>query len=74
MIRMAEGRVVVNYAQCMACGICVQACPFSSLEMSRAINNKYKKVFPELSSRSACSGCGICATACPLECLTASKE
>lgn len=70
---MARDNIVINYKICMACGVCVQACPFSYLELSQDIGDPYRKIYPQLSSGEKCNGCGICADACPLECLTAHK-
>ena len=59
---------VFNYEICMACGICAQACPFSSLELDRFIeSDKYKHPYPELARGETCTGCGICAKCCPVD-------
>ena len=59
-----------HYKNCINCGICVQACPVSALEMSRlAKNSKYRNMFPELTDADGCISCKQCVTACPMECI-----
>lgn len=67
---MAKGqKPMVRYNRCMACGICVQACPFSCLDLSLLGKDKLNKAYPQLVFESRCTGCGICESACPLECI-----
>ena len=61
---------VVNYALCMACNICITACPFSCLEAVRTDIDAYRKAYPGLVRADLCTGCGLCAKACPLEAVT----
>lgn len=63
---MSKGKPTVNYKECMACGICTMACPFSCLDLTRNDIDKYKKAYPELVIREKCTGCGICAMECPV--------
>lgn len=62
---MGKGKPVVNYKGCMACGICITACPFSCLELTKNDFDKYKKAYPELKLIEKCTGCGICSNECP---------
>lgn len=56
-----------HYSLCVSCGICVQTCPISCLDMTReGKQGKYKNVFPELASDD-CTGCGLCEKSCPME-------
>lgn len=64
---MAKQYPNYDYVPCMACGICVQACPFSCLELCRTGLDSYRKAYPELVRREDCTGCGICASACPVD-------
>lgn len=59
-----------NYNNCINCGICVQACPVSALDMTRqGKNGKYRNVFPELTDYQGCISCKQCVVACPMECI-----
>lgn len=60
---------VSDYDLCIACGICVQACPVSSLELTKLGVDKLNKAYPEI-AREGCIGCGICAKNCPLDAIT----
>jgi len=64
-----------EFSLCMSCSICVQACPFSCLELAAAgkagpAARRYGKRFPFLQRQESCTGCGICMQACPLDCVT----
>jgi electron transport complex protein RnfB len=64
---MAKGIAYVNYHDCMCCGVCVQACPFSCLELSKIDVDSLHKAYPALVPNHNCTGCGICANACPVD-------
>lgn len=64
---MSNGNPVFDYNQCMACGICVQACPFGCLKCSKTDIDSYKKAYPQLESDKQCKGCKICENACPVD-------
>ncbi len=50
----------VDTAACTACGICVQYCPFTALELNDTISiNKQR-----------CTGCGVCTQYCPQDALS----
>lgn len=65
----AKKKSVFDYDICIACGICVQACPVSTLELQKTDVDRYKKAYPEM-AREGCIGCGFCATNCPLDAVT----
>ena len=46
---------------CVACGVCVKACPKHAIEI---IKGCYAKVTNE-----KCIGCGLCAKSCPAGCI-----
>jgi electron transport complex protein RnfB len=71
---MDKKRPVVDYAQCMACGICIAVCPFSSLDLTAGGRDRYGKVFPELARPETCTGCALCAKACPIDCLAMAER
>ncbi len=71
---MAKGKPVVNYKKCMACGVCVVACPFSCLDLVRTDLDNYRKAYPELISPDTCTSCGICERECPEETITLPEQ
>jgi len=59
-----------KYKNCVNCGICVQACPVSAIDMTHiGKNGKYTNVFPELVDYDGCIGCALCVGSCPMECI-----
>jgi ferredoxin len=66
---MEKGIAYVNYPTCMACGICVSACPFSCLTLTKNSIDPLHKVYPELKPDHGCTGCALCAKACPVDCI-----
>ncbi len=62
----AKKKPIFDYEKCIACGICVTACPVSSLELQKTDVDRYKKSYPEV-AREGCIGCGICAKSCPMD-------
>jgi len=67
---MDKGIAFVDYQVCMACGVCIQACPFSYLELNKTDVDSLHKAYPALLPNHKCNGCGLCATACPVDCIT----
>jgi Na+-translocating ferredoxin:NAD+ oxidoreductase subunit B len=64
---MAKKRPVFDYATCMACGVCDQACPLSCISLSKFDVNGDKKAYPVLLADPCCTGCSICQKACPVD-------
>lgn len=58
---------VIDYPECIACGVCVQACPFSCFELTKTGLDPLNKVYPVLTAIERCTGCAICQKACPVE-------
>ncbi len=64
---MIKKHPVFDYTDCVSCGICAVACPFSCLTMTKpGKQGKYRNVFPELGGGS-CVGCGVCMKSCPMD-------
>lgn len=61
---------VINYKNCISCSMCVQACPFSILSLTKkGKQGKYDNLFPEITN-DRCIGCGACARSCVMNCIT----
>jgi Na+-translocating ferredoxin:NAD+ oxidoreductase subunit B len=67
---MGKGIAAIDYAACMACGVCVQVCPFGYLALQKIGIDPLDNAYAELTADHKCTGCGLCATACPLDCLS----
>ena len=52
---------------CVACGICIDACPVGCLVLSELPRKKGVDAFPYLKDTKACIGCGFCSRECPVE-------
>ena len=65
---------VFEFTVCMACGVCVLACPFGCIELSESEVDRYGKTYPRLDHGEECTGCRICMKACPLDCIRMEKR
>lgn len=65
---MAKGeKPSINYELCVACGICVQSCPLSCLDLCHFEEGAlYRNALPYLTREDQCTGCGICAKYCTI--------
>ena len=54
---------VVDCKVCVACGVCMKACPKSAISI-------YKGCYAVV-DEAKCVGCGLCAKACPAGCVVA---
>ncbi len=59
-----KNAVVSN--QCVACGVCMQVCPFEAIRIYKGIQAKV--------DLEKCVGCGKCAKACPASVIEIHKE
>ena len=57
---------IVDQSRCVACGVCVRACPRGALSIWRGC---YVDV-----NRDTCVGCGLCAKACPAGCIAVTQR
>jgi formate hydrogenlyase subunit 6/NADH:ubiquinone oxidoreductase subunit I len=64
---MRKATPTIDTGSCMACGICVAACPFSCLALVPFVRDRYRKAYPQLSRAEACTGCAICEKECPFD-------
>jgi len=58
---------------CIACTVCVDACPVGCLAMSDIPRVKGVDAFPYLRDSRACIGCGFCSLTCPADALVMKK-
>lgn len=67
-----KGKPVFNYEECVACTICMEACPFDCIDITKqGVNKRYKtKVYPNLVRVEDCTGCKLCLEYCPVDCIT----
>ena len=74
MIKRSEwSKPEVLLKACIACNICVDACPVGCLVMSDVPRDKGVDAFPYLKDSRACIGCGFCSKACPADALVMKK-
>jgi Na+-translocating ferredoxin:NAD+ oxidoreductase subunit B len=62
-------RPLFDLALCMACHICIDACPVNALD---AVLQKVKDLhpYPVLAREKDCMACGFCAAECPVDAVT----
>ena len=59
-----KGAILVDKEGCKGCGVCLPACPFKVIELSKEVNGKgYNYCYMENSDN--CTGCASCAIVCP---------
>jgi ferredoxin len=54
---------------CMACGMCMDACPVGCIAMSASVP-KDPNAYPLLKDPSLCIACGFCKNDCPVDAIT----
>ena len=54
---------IVNEDLCRGCGICVEACPYSAIEL-KEVDRLGHKVLVATVNEALCKGCGSCSAAC----------
>ena len=57
-------RAVFDFSLCVSCGICVQTCPVSCIELKEFSKPGDSNLYPALTD--SCLGCGSCERACPM--------
>ncbi len=58
---------------CIACNICIDACPVGCLAMSERPRHKGVDAYPLLTDPKACIGCGFCSQTCPVDAIAMQK-
>jgi 2-oxoglutarate ferredoxin oxidoreductase subunit delta len=63
-----KGAIVVDTERCKGCDVCVNACPFDVLAMSKEMNTKGYN-FSYMMNPDNCTGCSSCGLVCPDGCI-----
>ena len=53
----------VNERTCVACGVCVETCPYDAIELVRKRVLGHEKTVAQVDPV-LCMGCGVCAASC----------
>ncbi len=68
-----RGTVRIDAEKCKGCAVCVEACLFDVLALSREVNamgyRRAEQIHP-----GACTGCANCAVVCPDSCITVYRQ
>lgn len=67
-------KLTFNVDHCKGCGLCVEACPKSLLQISKDKINKKGHHPAEITNQDECVGCASCAIMCPDCIITVEKE
>lgn len=59
-------RPVWDEKDCVACNVCVEACPVSVIGTAVRSGKVGRTAYPHLADAKRCLGCAICASQCPL--------
>lgn len=59
----------VEQARCAACGLCVDVCPFTAIELVEVTNGKSAPRMAAQVNEGLCHGCGTCAAGCRGSCI-----
>jgi len=69
-----RGAIVVNVERCKGCNLCVVACPFGVLALSKKHVNLKGYNYAEMVQDDKCTGCASCATVCPDGCISVYRK
>jgi 2-oxoglutarate ferredoxin oxidoreductase subunit delta len=67
-IRMATGRIEIDFERCKACELCVPVCPKNCIELGTEINQQGYTA-ARFARPEDCTGCGFCGESCPDVCI-----
>ncbi len=68
-----KGTLTIDVERCKGCGVCVEACPASVLELAPTVNGKGYN-YLRMALADGCTGCANCAIVCPDSCITVYRE
>ncbi len=63
-----KGAIIVDAERCKGCDVCVKACPFDVLALSKDVNTK-GYTFSYMMNPDNCTGCSSCGLVCPDGCI-----
>jgi ferredoxin len=66
-IRSRWPQPVFNQQRCMACTICVEACPTGCIDLKPDRGNRQTVRYPFLKKARNCIGCAFCMLECPVD-------
>ena len=58
-----KGKIQIDTELCKACGLCIEYCPTSSIDLGSRYNAK--GYYAACWNGGECNGCAICALMCP---------
>ncbi len=58
-----KGLIEVDIEKCKGCGVCVENCPTSSIQLAKLVNTKGYHYCEMVND--SCIGCSNCAVVCP---------
>lgn len=67
-----KGAIEVDTERCKGCDVCIDACPYGVLAMSKAVNTKGYP-YSYMLNPDACIGCASCGYVCPDGCIRVYK-
>ena len=75
---MKKGFIRIDRDLCKGCGLCIEACPKGSIEISENLNLKgyhpAEYTEDEGSNDRVCTGCTLCAKRCPEEIISGEQK
>ncbi|MDP1621947.1 MAG: 4Fe-4S dicluster domain-containing protein [Bacteroidales bacterium] len=57
------GDIAIDIEKCKGCEVCLAACPFTVIAMSKEVNSKGYRFAMKVNNE--CTGCTNCALVCP---------
>ena len=73
-MKMVQGVIIINKERCKGCSLCIEACPFSLLQIAvRKVNTKGYPYVEQINETN-CIGCSNCAVVCPDGCITVYRK
>jgi 2-oxoglutarate ferredoxin oxidoreductase subunit delta len=68
-----KGFIEILKEDCKGCGVCVDACPHSAIELSTDRNRRGLRYASQMTAES-CTGCTLCYVQCPSSAIVVYKQ